>query len=65
MMQPFGQIPAFEEGDLKLFGKIDRHESYLCSKDTVTTHVIFIFSNQCQHVSVSCLFRTCVNVHRI
>ena len=21
MMQPFGQVPAFEEGDLKLFGK--------------------------------------------
>jgi len=22
MMQPFGQVPAFEDGDLKLFGKI-------------------------------------------
>jgi hypothetical protein len=21
-MQPFGQIPAFEDGDLKLFGKV-------------------------------------------
>jgi hypothetical protein len=22
MLQPFGQVPAFEDGDLKLFGKI-------------------------------------------
>lgn len=21
-MQPFGQVPAFEDGDLKLFGKV-------------------------------------------
>jgi hypothetical protein len=25
-MQPFGQIPAFEDGDLKLFGKV-----YICA----------------------------------
>jgi glutathione S-transferase len=26
-MQPFGQVPAFEDGDLKLFGKIYMYRS--------------------------------------
>jgi hypothetical protein len=27
-MQPFGQVPAFEDGDLKLFGKVSIKLTY-------------------------------------
>jgi hypothetical protein len=59
-MQPFGQVPAFEDGDLKLFGKVYisfyaiADSTYTLMGDMLNVHDLLIFillQNQGQLIS--------------